>query len=664
MQAEKFEQLVRRLEAYSRVHPTRYRLKVAALAVAGYACILGAIVLLLLIFAGFLAASVVVYLAWLTLPTAIAAAWIAVLVVRALWVRSYHPEGFSITPAEAPVLFEEIEVLRCRLEVPRVHEVLVDDDFNAALVQTPRLGIFGWQKNALVLGLTLMEAMPPDEFQSVIVHELAHLSGNHGRFGGWIYRVRQSWVNFALHLQNNKEQRSAHFQGLAEMFIRFVDWYVPYFDAYSSVVFRGHEYVADRCAGEVSGFSVRARSLLRTAIKHRYITEDYWPGVLKRADSDEGPPGDAFTHLCTGLRAGAGLATASETLDSQLALHTSATDSHPCLSERLDILEFQMPAGDSEDDRELLQQLTSPLEVSAAQHYLGTARKSFTARLDAQWKEHSQPWWQERHSYVKESRATLQRLETQAPPLSEDDSWNRARLTSELVGLDATKPLLEELLAASPTHVSAHNLLGLILLNEGNDAGLGHLQEVMARDPFAVLDCCQTAGNYLESRNRHEEAKLFRERFAHQQQLLANAERERASVSLQDRLWSVQLSDDVREALFRRLPERFPDVVAVYALTKEIFYLPQVPFCLVVVERKQRFLEWSPARNDGRLQDQIVEELKIPRIYTWVLSPQFTALWEKIKTVPGGELYRRPTLMQRMWRWLSLRIRGKVAETT
>jgi len=94
---------------------------------------------------------------------------------------------------EVPELFAMLRGLEDELGAPRFHEVLLVGDNNAAVVQLPRLGVFGWYKNYLLLGLPLMQGLGPEEFKSVLAHELGHLSGGHGRFGNWLYRMRRSW---------------------------------------------------------------------------------------------------------------------------------------------------------------------------------------------------------------------------------------------------------------------------------------------------------------------------------------------------------------------------------------------------------------------------------------------------------------------------------------
>ena len=141
-------------------------------------------------------------------------------IVRSLWVRLPPPEGRRIGRAEAPQLFDLCELLRKWLRGPRIHRILVTDDFNASIVQISRLGLFGWPRNYLIIGLPLMLAMSPSKFEAVLAHEYGHLAGAHGHFSAWVYRIRQTWERLATTL--GERTRWGAF-----LFAPFFNWYAP-----------------------------------------------------------------------------------------------------------------------------------------------------------------------------------------------------------------------------------------------------------------------------------------------------------------------------------------------------------------------------------------------------------------------------------------------------
>jgi Zn-dependent protease with chaperone function len=146
------------------------------------------------------------------------------MVARAMWVRLDPPKGRPITTYDASELFELIDKLRRSLGAPRFHHVLITDEFNAAVVQTPQLGLLGWYRNTLLIGLPLMKALTRQQLAAVLAHEFGHLAGGHGRLGNWIYRLRFGWVRLAQALQERRSLGSFAFRP-------FFKWYAPYFSS-------------------------------------------------------------------------------------------------------------------------------------------------------------------------------------------------------------------------------------------------------------------------------------------------------------------------------------------------------------------------------------------------------------------------------------------------
>jgi hypothetical protein len=177
-----------------------------------------------------------------------------------------------------------------------VHRVLLDGDLNAGIVQVPRLGVLGWHRNHLLVGLPMLQALTPDQFRAVLAHELGHLSGNHGRFSGWIYRVRQTWGRLLERLEQEDHWGTAIFR-------RFLRWYAPYFNAYSFALARGDEYEADRASADVAGARPAGEALLRAEVAGWVLHSRYWPELLGRAEHEPAPPRTAYAPLARELAA-------------------------------------------------------------------------------------------------------------------------------------------------------------------------------------------------------------------------------------------------------------------------------------------------------------------------------------------------------------------------
>jgi Zn-dependent protease with chaperone function len=130
------EALIVRMEALAAGNPAAYRRRVFALALLGYA--VAAVPLLL--------------------------------VLRSLRIKMEPPAGERLTRTLSPELFRMIDGLRQRLRTPPLDNVVLTPEFNAGVMQVPRLGLLGWHRSYLFIGLPLMKSLTPEQFQAVLAH--------------------------------------------------------------------------------------------------------------------------------------------------------------------------------------------------------------------------------------------------------------------------------------------------------------------------------------------------------------------------------------------------------------------------------------------------------------------------------------------------------------
>ncbi|HEX6047312.1 MAG TPA: M48 family metallopeptidase, partial [Pyrinomonadaceae bacterium] len=287
MEQNEFVSLVEGLEAYAREHPAAYKFRVGMLAALGYVMLLGTVLVVLLLIGVclFFGAVNFVVIKFLIIPIGFAA-----VILRSMWVKFPKPEGHRLAQADAPRLFEVIQRIRIATKGPKVHKVLLTGDFNASIVQRPRLGILGWQENYLMVGLPMLNALSPDEMRAIIAHEFGHLSGQHGTFSAWIYRVQQTWVQVLHNMQQNQRYGT-------ELFERFFNWYSPYFSAYSFVLNRATELEADRYSVILAGRQNAARALINSELKQRALDAEHWPEFFYGADTRPDPPEKIFSVM-------------------------------------------------------------------------------------------------------------------------------------------------------------------------------------------------------------------------------------------------------------------------------------------------------------------------------------------------------------------------------
>lgn len=624
MDEERWQALVRRLEPKARANPAAYRRKVFLLALLGYA-FLGLFVLLLLGLAALVVLAALNGPA-LALKFLIPIGALLYVVFRALHVKFPPPAGLPLKQSDAPGLFQMLDDVRKRIRGPRIHEVRIDGDTNASIVQVPRAGgIFG-SRNYVVLGLPYLNALSADEMRAVVAHELGHLSHAHGRFGAFVYRVRETWFNLLQAL----EERRSMWTGLIR---RFFVWYVPYFTAYTLPVARTHEFEADAAAAEVTGREVTAVALVKGILAARWADETFWPKVYGRAIDEPQPPRTAFAPMAEGIARAAHAEHAALWYRQVLEEETGVYDSHPSISERIARLGLE--------PEQVFRLAQSNGRPSAATAFLGQAEPEIVTAVDRAWREDVGEGWRIRHTEAEKERHQLKQLEASGS-LSANDLLTRAQLTERFRGEDEALGRYRELLDTE-NDAAARFSIGRLLLAREEEAGLRWLDESIERDPEAVLPACQVAYAYLREHGRDEEAERYRERAERQVNVLEEAADERASVSVDDRLEPSNFSAEQLQELREKVAWH-EEIADAYLVRKRTDHLDDThPFyVLVLIPRSGFRTAWKESDDDAEpLEERVARDVSLPGEFFVAKVSGKSPLAQHLAQIDGALVYAR-----------------------
>ncbi len=620
MGQEQFEALVARMETDFAKNPTRFRLRILGLTALGYAYIFSVLCLLfspvgLLVhvmtsgkdmLSGGLFVPVLV-----TLSTAIIAAW----------VRIGRPEGIRLRVADAPEVFSTLLEFQKRLSGPTVHEVYLQQSFEATLQHRPRLGVFGCMTNAIVLGLPLMQALSPEQFRVILAHEYAHLYLLHRGLHGLTRRALDNWNYLITRFAGNEKVWGF-------LFTRRFNSYASLRDAASTVFYRWEERLADRMSVDITGAEHFADALVNTITKNILLDEVIMPDVFARVASEPAPP-PIFSEITESLRSGIGLERAEELLERLRAKVTGPTDLSYSAVERL----ATIGAGLS---------IPPPLGQTAAEQMLGSRLGPFLAHMDADWQRASLENWQARHEYILKSNARLDELAAIARDraLQDEEAWERARLTDELRDAMEATDRMHDVIEIDPHHPGANYNLGRILLMRGDDTGIAYVEHAMDIDPLAELPGCEMIREFLRHFGRAEEALPYENRLLACQERAELAESERRSISIKDDFLSHDIAPSALQDTLLQL-ERFPQVTQAYLVCKNVNHVAHSRFYVLGVVRGRWYHVQSQA-GDQKLCDELVAGLNIPdQFFVIVLNSHATSFMKKIKRVPGSRILSR-----------------------
>lgn len=566
-----FDALVTRLEPFARAEPANYRRRVIALALLGDIYLWG----MLFALAAVIAVSVwfVAELKVVALKLIIVLVPIAWLLGKALWVSSSKPEGVRVTRNDAPELFALIDEIRGQIGAPEFHEVLIDGDFNAGVVQAPQLGVFGWFRNYLIIGLPLLKVLTPEQFKAVLAHEYGHLAGGHAKLSNWIYRQRLRWSRLLRSLEERGGEGGVLFMG-------FLKRYAPYLNAYSFPLARANEYEADAVAVRISQPAPMAQALTAVNVAHNYLSETFWPSVYRQASHTPKPAQTPYVSFSGRLHDDEANMPRERWLESAMQSKTSTSDTHPSLADRLNAIGAE-PA------------IALPAPGRAADQLLGASLTAVTERLDAQWTERVADGWRARFEQASKDRETLAALQARREKgevLLLDEAFTRALLLDNAADdLPASIAALRELHIAYPEANNVAIGLGTRLLFQGDEAGIPLLEAVIARDMASAVPCGQAIYDFHRRSGRLDDATATAKRINELAEGNRDADLERASVLPTD-VFVPHGIDDARLAELTRQFAEISEINDVYLVQKRCEHQPERKHYVVGFSIKNKWM--------------------------------------------------------------------------
>lgn len=575
-QSSDFEKTVIKAEKLAQSNMSLYKLKLMLYALLGYVVIFAIVIALFGLVGGMIGMAFVSTglflllfkkkLIFVLIPTI----WV---LMKSLWVRLESPSGYLLSRKQFPELYEEIDYLRKTLRAPKIHQVILTPELNAAINQTPRLGICGWNKNSLILGLELLLTLSPEQARAVLAHEFGHLSGNHSRFNNWIYRIRLTWYRI-MNAFDHEESIGARIMR------RFFDWYAPRFAAYSFALARANEYEADAISAELTSANAAGAALINTHVTGPYIDDHYWSAYFKKADRmakpDHAPWIGLGSFLSTHQPA---LEQLTERLQEELKRKTAYDDTHPALQDRISALNAS-------------QCMPEPVKATAAEAWLGTQFQRVINDFDNDWINNNEPRWKDRYDYVVDSKKTLLELQRRAElDLTDDELWQKATLTEQFEPNKDAFSIFQTYQSRCPDDPDVAFVLGRMLYDKKDDSFLDQMKKALAR-PNLVVDACQYAYYYLMDKGRNDEAEWWRGKADAQIAIDRKSEQERSVLNPNDNLDKAAISKECLEYIVEKLKSNH-NVKKAWIASKRMEYYPEVPALAIAVVFKGLFVSYD-----------------------------------------------------------------------
>jgi Zn-dependent protease with chaperone function len=613
VEKEEFDRRVSKHTRQIESAPGLYKVRVLAFALFGYV-VYGLMILSALGLLGGMVALVVFHpsfvLIKLGLKVGVPVLVLIVAMFASLKVGGYVPQGIPIRPSDAPQFHKDLNEMRAKLKVPRLSRVLLTDEYNAAVVQRPKWGFFGTD-STLILGLPLMQALSPQDLKVVLAHELGHLSGNHSRFGGWVYRSVRTYVNLL------------EATGMSAVIEWFLNWYVPRLDALSFPLRRSNEYEADAAAAELNGNERAAQALANTSVRAALLG-GFFEGVFKQATNTAHPPARLF-HDWPQKSAGQTPEDAETALKEALEEVTSTDDTHPSLSDRVQALGVDV-------------RVEPWPERSAAEEYFGDQYDSYVQQAGYHWSSRVALSWQQQHSLVQQKKARLSALEKERQKrlLTADEAFEYADIAEDVLPDHDALPLFQAVLELHPDHERARFSVGRLLLNRDDKAGLQYMESFENhRDPQLRLASASLLTRF------HERAKdeAAAEQSLAKARKAAEAQQERQQARNEIKADDRYVPHGLDEAVLNRVTlalATVPEVKTAYLVQKAVDD-EGPPIYVLAFDRKTGL--FVDDKDAALLPEKINGKVELPG-EQWIVPLETTgSLRKPIKSVAGAEIY-------------------------
>ncbi len=528
-------------------------------------------------------------------------------IFRGIWVRLSPPVGIEIKRDQAPELFEVIAEIQSALDSQPFHKVLLVNEFNASVVQIPRLGILGWNRNYLMIGIPLMFGLSPEEFKSVLAHEFGHLSKNHSSFSAWIYRVRASWYRVIAFLEKGDS-------GGGWALNPFLNWYWPKFSAASFVLARQNEYEADRCAVEMTSAEDAARALIRVHLLGPLLQEEFWPNIYKSANQSASPPEDLLAQqrdlLLAPLPPKAG-----KWMEEAFKRLTDNSDTHPCLKDRLAAFDQLPPKLETGD----IPHPPAPPGATAFDAFLSQSGNALAEQMSKDWHHNMLEPWKQRHEAMSKLQQELDGLDVEDESSRSETLWKILKIKVELNGLNAALMELDELLEMDPTHPQATLLKAQHLLSEGDPAGLQLAESAIELDDALTQPTLEMMYHFHCSRGEKEAMGRVADRLEAFDTIREKAGAERSHTSRDDTFLPHGLGEsELRECLHVL---KHKSVAEVLLARKEVQFLPKSPCFIVGLWIKYGLMTTRETVRE-KVFDHVFENLELPGNYLVIINEE------------------------------------------
>lgn len=415
------------------------------------------------------------------LAAGVVAVWTTLLIAQT---KSSLKPGRQVSDSEAPVLFEVVGRFRDLYGASSIGAIVVTDDSALEVRRIPLAGMPLIFRNRLEIGLPLLLALSPLQFEGMLAGKLGQFSGRYNRVSAWLATQHAAWSDWQSNARGGK---------LPHYLLRaFTAWYIPLYAWVSRPAVRRHSLEFDRCAHDVLSVQDQADMIATVIVVARFLEERYWPTILKSSDRVPEPGFMPYANLEHVLKHKLREEDAQRWLRKAMCVFDDGVSRTPSLMTRLEQI-GQDRIG-----------WPDPGAEKAIRRFLDTCSEETIVERDRAWVETVRNDWRARFERSQGDRNRLRALEMKLSrtPLHGKDAMAYAALTKKLCdrqqSIDAHKKIVE----ANPTDARINYGAGKYLISVGEAAGAKALERAMELDKQYVDPACRLISEFVVDNRR------------------------------------------------------------------------------------------------------------------------------------------------------------------
>jgi len=351
--------------------------------------------------------------------------------------------------------------------------------------------------------LTIRTVLSSEQFNSIIVHELAHLKLGNILLDIWMQRINDLYHKYIAR-ENSK--------GARYVMVRFLKWYFPLIERYFFVLYRLGEIISDRNASNISGNSNYAKALIVSIIYNNAVSEFFWEPLLNATEVEFVIPQNVYTLMIAALHNPIPEVLIDQSIDTSFEVMSKYIDPHPSMQERITHLGFPPIYEDKHwiIATELIPKFLP--QKSAADEYIGSFLPEIVQEMD-------NTWWiahiedlrnlYNRRKEAKTVVAAIVRGNEELVFNDANEAWRYASAVFNASGADEALPCLNHVISLDPNHMRCRMLLGSLLLQKGNSEGITHLRYAMENSLDYAWKACRMIYDYYVIKGQSSTADQY-----------------------------------------------------------------------------------------------------------------------------------------------------------